>query len=228
MQQLTDIYGYCIIPKNTLLFRGHADASYNDHMFFATKSLDTTGFNDLLQVWETKKEIKVLFLIDCLNHNSHATSALPRLFNDVFPRESNSNFDDIENKRHNKLVRKLYEQYEISGWLSSLENGTALEICLFDKKANSDQLQLLQTVSVNNKEYFKNSLDKIKVFPPITFYDKTTQELNGNSRFPTRQIDHYKIYKEMIDDRIKGDIDNGKDRIKSEHDYFSLRTKLKV
>jgi len=50
MQNLKDIYGQCIIPKNTLLFRGQADISFDDCMFFVSKHWVAGALNDTLQV----------------------------------------------------------------------------------------------------------------------------------------------------------------------------------
>ena len=76
MNNLRDIFGYCIIPKNTILFRGHADASTNDCMFFTTKKWVAGVFNENIQIWKTATDIE--------------------LYNNIFPTERNLNFDDID------------------------------------------------------------------------------------------------------------------------------------
>ena len=69
------------------------------------------------------------------------------------------------NERRNKLIRKLFDYYKISGWLTSLEDKSAIEVCLFDKQANLKQLKLIDIVDKENKIYFKDSLYRIKIFP---------------------------------------------------------------
>ncbi len=219
-------YGHCIIPKNTFLFRGHSNKSLDDCMFFATKHFVANAFNDNVQVWKTTTDIKVLFLVEHLNWLSWTTSALPSLFNSIFKEESNSNFDDLDIKhwdivRRNKLVRKLFDDYKISGWLTSLENKVELEICLFDKQANSKQLAFVETSDRNKKINLKDSLEKIKLFPTKNFYIKTTEQLNQHASTLT---DHKKFINAGVKDYIK----LGMTRTEAKHHLFDLRTKLKI
>ncbi len=85
MQHLRDIYGYCILPKNTLLFRGHPDTSMNDCMFFATKKWVAGVFNQNVQIWKTTTDIELLFLVEHVKHNSWTISSLPHLYANIFP-----------------------------------------------------------------------------------------------------------------------------------------------
>ena len=62
MHSLVDLHGYVNIPKGTLLYRGHKDSSYNDCMFFASNAFVAGVFDDNIQIWETTKNIQVLFL----------------------------------------------------------------------------------------------------------------------------------------------------------------------
>lgn len=233
MTKLADIYGYCIIPKNTLLFRGHSDASFEDCMFFATKRFVAGAFNDTIQVWKTATDIQVLFLVEYLNHRSWAISALPQLFNSIFPSDSNPNFDDLDIKhwdtnRRNKLVRKLFDDYKIFGWLTSLENKVELEVCLFDKETNSKQLLPFEKVGRGNKNYFKDSLCEIKILPSKNFFDKTNHKLDRHAPLRTGKKSYYKTYKSMIDAQITAEVQNGMDKVVAKHYLLDLRTKLKT
>ncbi|MBU3714853.1 MAG: hypothetical protein FGM46_07885, partial [Ferruginibacter sp.] len=199
MQQLTYTYGHCIIPKNTWLFRGHADESVDDCMFFATKHWVAGAFNDKIQVWKTVTDIEILFLVDYIKPNCRVISALPRLYKNIFPSDSNSNLNDLDIKhwdigRRNGLARQLFDEYNIYGWLSSIEDKVELEVCLFDKQTNSRQLILVDTTDRNSKKYFKDSLQRIKIFPPKAFYDKTAKELTTHSDIEESYKQHQKYF----------------------------------
>ncbi|MEY4573175.1 MAG: hypothetical protein RLZ10_2459 [Bacteroidota bacterium] len=233
MQTLADIYGYCIIPKSTLLFRGHSDTSYYDCMFFATKQWVAGAFNDSIRVWKTQTDIEIIFLVDYLTENSWTISALPKLYNSIFSADNNPDFDNLDIKhwdidRKNKLVQELYDKYKISGWLSSLENRVELEVCLFNMQANENQLLLLDIVERKSKKYIKDSLDNIKILPSQNFYDKTNQKLAEQATILKNEKDHYKRYKGMINAWINDEVQHGMDKVEVKHYHFNLRTKLKV
>ena len=233
MHHLREMYGYCIIPKNTLLFRGHPDTSIDDCMFFATKKWVAGAFNENVQIWKTTTVIEVLFLVEYVDYNSWTISALPRLYNNIFPTDINTNFDDLDIKhrdinRRNKLVRKLYDEYTISGWLSSIENKVEMEVCLFDKHANAGQLILVDITNRNDKDYFKDSLDRIRIVPSNKFYEQTHKKLSKRESILKGEKDHYKQYKKMQDAWIREDVNNGHDKVEAKHYHLSLRTKLKI
>lgn len=233
MNNLRDIYGYCILPKNTLLFRGHTDTSTNDCMFFATKKWVAGVFNQNVQIWKTTTDIELLFLVDHVKHNSWTISALPHLYTNIFPTESNHNFDDLDIKhrdinRRDKLVRKLYDAYNISGWLSSLENKVEMEVCLFDKHANENQLILVDAIHKKDTSYFNDSLDNIRIFPSNLFYETTSKKINEQEAVLTDEKDHYKRYDKKMEKWIKHEVENGMDKIEAKHYLFNLRTKLKI
>lgn len=233
MQHLRDIYGYCILPKNTLLFRGHSDTSMNDCMFFATKKWVAGVFNQNVQIWKTTSDIELLFLVEHVKHNSWTISALPHLYTNIFPTESNHNFDELDIKhwdknRRDKLVRKLYDTYNISGWLSSLENKVEIEVCLFDKHANASQLILVDTINKKDKRYFRDSLDSIRILPSKHFYEATHKKLSEQGSILTDEKDHYKRYDRMMKNWIKEDVQTGMEKVEAQHYHFNLRIKLKI
>jgi hypothetical protein len=233
MNNLRDIYGYCILPKNTLLFRGHADSSINDCMFFTTKKWVAGAFNQNVQIWKTTTDIELLFLVEHVNHNSWTTSALPHLYSNIFPTESNHSFDDLDIKqwdknRRDKLVRKLYDAYNISGWLSSLENKVEMEVCLFDKHANANQLILVDTINKKDKRYFRDSLDSIRILPSKHFFEATNKKLSEQEPIRTDEKNHYKRYERMMKNWIKEYVQNGMEKVEAEHYLFNLRIKLKI
>ena len=233
MQHLRDIYGYCILPKNTLLFRGHSDTSMNDCMFFATKKWVAGVFNQNVQIWKTTTDIELLFLVEHVKHNSWTISSLPHLYANIFPTESNHNFDGLDIKhwdknRRDKLVRKLYDAYNISGWLSSLENKVEMEICLFDEHANTSQLILVDTIHKNDRRYFRDSLDSMSVLPAKHFYEETNKNFSEQGPIITDVSDHCKRYDRMMKNWIKVDVQNGMEREEAQHYHFNLRVKLKI
>ena len=233
MNYLRDIYGYCIIPKNTLLYRVHSDTSMNDCMFFTTKKWVAGVFNENIQIWKTATDIELLFLVEHVNQSSWTISALPHLYNNIFPTERNLNFDKIDikhwdNKRRDKLVRKLYDVYNISGWLSSLENKVEMEVCLFDKHANASQLILVDTINKKDKTYFKDSLDSIRILPSKLFYEATNKKLSEQGPILIDERDHYKRYDRMMKNWIREEVQNGMEKVEAQHYHFNLRTKLKI
>jgi hypothetical protein len=233
MQQLTDIYGHCIIPKNTLLFRGHKDSSVDDCMFFATNQWVAGAFNETIQVWKTKTDIQILFLVDYLNDRSWTISAFPQLVNSIFLEDTNSEVDylDIKQKdinKRNKLVRKLFDEHQISGWLTSVENKVELEVCLFDTQSNTNQLEFLETVDRKSKKYLKDSLESISIYPANSFYERTNQELLKYSPLLSDNEDHYQSYEIRINAWIDYDVKKGMDKVEARQHYINLRTKLKI
>jgi hypothetical protein len=233
MHSLRDIYGYCIIPKNTLLYRGHADTSMNDCMFFATKKWVAGVFNQNVQIWKTTTDIELLFLVEHVNHNSWTISALPHLYTNIFPTDRNLNFDDLDIKqrdknRRDKLVRKLYDAHNIFGWLSSIENKVEMEVCLFDKHANASQLILVDTINKKDKNYFKDSLDRIRIFPSKLFYEVTNKKLSEKEPILSDERNHHKRYDKMMKNWIKEEVQNGMGKAEALHYHFNLRTKLKI
>lgn len=233
MNNLKDTYGYCILPKNTLLFRGHSDASMNDCMFFTTKKWVAGVFNENVQIWKTTTDIELLFLVEHVNQNSWTVTALPHLYNNLFPTERKLNFDDLDIKhwdknKIDKLVRTLYDANNISGWLSSLENKVEMEVCLFDKHANASQLILVDTIHKKDKTYFKDSLDSIRILPSKHFYEATNKKLSEREPMLTDEGDHYKKYSGMMKNWIKVEVKNGMEKVEAQHYHFNLRTKLKI
>jgi hypothetical protein len=202
-------------------------------MFFTTKKWVAGVFNENVQIWKTTTDIELLFLVEHVNQNSWTTSALPHLYNNLFPTERNLNFDDLDIKhwdknRRDQLVRKLYDAYNISGWLSSLENKVEMEVCLFDKHANTSQLILVDTIHKNDKTYFKDSLDSIRILPSKLFYEATNKKLKEREPMLTDEEDHYKKYSGMMKNWIKVEVKNGMEKVEAQHYHFNLRIKLKI
>ncbi len=76
-------------------------------------------------------------------------------------------------------------------------------MCLFDKQTNSEQIKLIGITNRTNKQYYKDSLQKLKFFLSQSFYDRTLKELNKHSTFPTDREGTYKKHKRYVNACIK-------------------------
>ena len=50
-------FGYCIIPKNTLLYRAPVETETEHYMFFALRFGVASIFGDIIQVWKVTNAI---------------------------------------------------------------------------------------------------------------------------------------------------------------------------
>jgi hypothetical protein len=115
--KLKETFGYCIIPKGTLLYRGHGDTAPNNCMFFALKFWVAGAFNDSVQIWKTKSDIEVLFLVEYVNTRSWTISAIPRLYKSLFPEEKDNDLSDLDIKhfdieKRNNLIKNSFQIME--------------------------------------------------------------------------------------------------------------------
>jgi hypothetical protein len=202
-------------------------------MFFATTHSGAAAWNDTIQIWRTTNDIQVLFAVEYVTETTIGISALPALFNSVFPLKSDPNFTDLDTKHwdintRNKFVRKLFDDYQILGWFTSVENNSFNEVCLFDKQTNSERIKLIGITNRSDKQYYKDSLQKLKFFLPQSFYDRTLNELNKHSTFPTDREGTYKKHKRYVNAWIKDYVEKGMSKNEAKHEMISLRTQLKI
>ena len=202
-------------------------------MFFATTHSGAAVWNDKIQIWRTTTDIQVLFAVEYVTYTTIGISALPALFNSLFPLEWDPNFIDLDIKirdinRRNKFVRKLFDDYQILGWFTSVENNSFNEVCLFDKQTNSEGIKLIGITNRADKQYYKDSLQKLKFFLPQSFYDRTLIELNKHSTFPTDREGTYKKHKRYVNTCIKDYVEKGMSKNEAKHEMISLRTQLKI
>ncbi|MFZ9955701.1 MAG: hypothetical protein ACO3E1_06210 [Flavobacteriales bacterium] len=218
-------YGYCIIPKNTLLFRGYDNDSFEDCMFFATKYFVAKGFNERVQVWKTKKEMKVLFLVQNIDDASIPYSSLTDIFNQLFPEEANTNFNDLDIKqncnRRERLVKYLFNNCDVRGWFTSVEDGQEhIELCLFDSCSIAQHLSFYGIFKNASELFYKDSLTRIKIFPTRAFYNRSAQKLMRKKK------EYLKDIKAFVneDEERYGKIN----RLHQRHFYYNLRVALKM
>lgn len=226
---LKNIFGYCVIPKDTLLYRGHTDKEFKDCMFFALKFWVARAFNRSVQVWRTTKEIEILFLVESVDFRSWTESAIPRLFKTIFPDEASNNYDDLDIKHHNiqrrnKLIRKLNSDFGLTGWLTSLEGAIELEICLFE----GTQIELCEIVNEDSENYFKDSLKQIDVFPTEDFYARTYDKIRNRSKERLDRIEIWNNYQKHMNEMIKEGTKNENEIIRNRECFSDLRTRLEI
>lgn len=219
MNTLFETYGYCKIPKNTLLFRGFTDGKYDDCMFFGTKYFLAKAFNTNVQVWKTKKTITVLFLVKYLNNRGFVISGIPDLYNTIMP---HTNITDLEIKQditiRKPFISTVMQDYTIHGWVTSVEDKIEVEICLFDLNFCKENLELIESSINQDSKYIKDSLKKITICPAESFYEKTNQNLKSN----------YSAHKKAIQSWIKDEAKTQNEKETLQHYCFDLRLKLKI
>lgn len=222
-------YGYCIIPEGTILYRTYNNKNYSDCMFFTIKStLFWNSSNEKKrQIWRTKRQIKVLFLIEHLDDSARALTTVDKLFRELFPNYTPlrpTRFDlEIKNDEREirrKFIEQLFHDFNVSGWFSSIENNEELEVCLFDKDANIDQLDLIQSGNFNLDNYKGNSLKQIEIYPTNIFFENTRIQLKKSL------LANFEDYKEHVMNNYFN-IEND-DIEYNKIDCFDLRWKLGI
>jgi hypothetical protein len=232
VDSLIEKYGYCVIPKGTVLYRSYCDVEYRDCMFFALNFRYGSMWSEVgkVQIWQTLTDIRVLFLVDVLHASGRASSSIPELFYEIVPEEPVKTLTDVEikkydpqNNRRSVFVGRLISQ-NVNGWLTSLEENHVLEICLLNKSVISKQIELIEIVDNKDDSYYKNSLVGIHILPPQRFFDKSIHTISEQSF----SIKPYKSYRLCVASCIKEDINKGCKRAEAWHTYYNLRLKLEL
>ena len=95
---LHDKYGHCIIPAGTKLYKGSATTDYDGCVFFGLQKYVAAAFQNnsgKIQIWTVKQDIKILFMVQELNHSSWSKSAIVDIYKEYYPPE-NILHDDIK------------------------------------------------------------------------------------------------------------------------------------
>lgn len=187
-------YGYCVIPEGTILIRSGLDYEYPGCMFFGLDALVgcySRQNNEAPQVWRTKKNFEVLFMVDHVTSVPCVISSIVDIYTMYYPVEDVDGLDIKQRDltKRNKLF-DILKKDGISGWLSSLENMYPLEICLFP---NREVFELLigpvQEFDMSDYDYH-NALNDISIYPSEEFYRKSSaycEDFNGyKKRFSLR------------------------------------------
>ncbi|MBI1184805.1 hypothetical protein GC194_11060 [bacterium] len=217
-------YGYCVVHTGTLLFRQAKDTNYYFPMFFGLRSIGAAGCGEnhgqkLTQLWKAKCDFKVLFMVNDLSYRAHAESAIVDIYNSIF--HDGKGLDDLDIKQHDydkraKLLKHLLGQ-GITGWLSSLENGAELELCLFDVSKLESMVEFVGHANDENK--MRNALITIDVFPDNDFFVRTSTKIRDNT------FDKYlKWHQQLVDEQIGYDCTDDEAR----QYCLNLRVKLEI
>lgn len=233
-------YGYCIIPKNTLLYRGFDNAEITECMYFALKfwvagaPFCNPRDSKHIQIWKVKRDIKVIFLVENVNDRAWSKSAIPKIYNDLFPEEFHLNLNDLDIKQKNfkrrdKFTSLLLNMYNITGWLSSIEGNIELEVCLFGKSQLFEYIKLFRLVDEDEEgRYYKNSLKQIKIVPTDRFMKRVKKLLSDYYIKYSKEKYPYKAYLRQRREWLMDDLLKGEDEQKIKHDDYTIRNKLRI
>lgn len=170
--ELFQKYGYCEIPKGTILYRmgeifEERGATFAFHPRCTMNF--THGSNKLIFAYETNENINVLFLVTHLNCYGFPVSGIEELYEAKV--EPKGALDDIDIKHRNVAAsvrfKKMLLGLNVSGWLTTIEGYERLEIFLLPSVLNCIQKRS-GLVSYENQK-FKNSLRSIIVKPSQSF-----------------------------------------------------------
>lgn len=212
---LIDKYGYCVVPKGTILIRSGESHEFNDCIFFGLDLL-VGGYQDRakVQIWETLKDFRLLFMVTHVTSSSWVISAITEIYKSQYPEEKGLDDLDIKQRDFNKrkkLIDILMRQ-GIIGWLSSLEDNPALEVCLFPTMEHFKTL-IYPLADFDVSDYrFHNSLNDLKIYPSDLFYERSKPHLNSHMEYARwfklecEEVDPNEvdsIYRRDIDLRMK-------------------------
>jgi hypothetical protein len=214
-------FGYCVIPKNTLLYRAPLKTETEDCQFFALTFGVASYFGNIIHVWKVTNEIEVLFLIDSIY--PRIISAIPELYKIINPSEINVN--DLDVKCTDRIIgfAKELSLNGVPGFFSNVEENDP-EICLFGANNILSHLQQIDIGNRGDKKYFKSSLRKLKIFPSDRFYQKTKEV------FADQLIDSSesrKEHAEAVESWIE-EAETDEEAMRVIEFYYDLRLKLKI
>lgn len=225
-------FGFCVIPRGTLLYHGtNENVQGKSCMFFGLDFWLASVFHKTIQVWKVKREIEVIFLCEYVGWSSRTKSSIPRLYKNVFG-EHEGELEDLDIKhrdhdRRNRFVAKLSEDFGINGWFSSMEENAELEVCLFGKQFITDNVDLIDVKMKEDTSYYKNSLRDIGVFPTKNFYDKSYSVLEwhyGSTDKDLYRAKHEK-WRAMVIDELA---ESPEEVARQKERYFDLRMRLRI
>lgn len=216
--RLIDKYGYCVIPKGTILLRSGKNEGFIDCMYFGLD--DLVGGNSRrgeIQVWQVLYDLTLLFMVSHVTRRAWVISSIVEIYQSEYPEERNINDLDIKQRdltKRKKLI-DLLKKEEIIGWLSSLEDNPALEICLFpDEKRFSNLISPLRAVDPSDFE-FHNALNDLRIYPSVQFYERSKKHCDSYKEYEKRHWLNHHEYGHDDPDQVR-------------RKYLDLRTKLKI
>jgi hypothetical protein len=226
-EEILDEYGYVTVPKNTLLFRGTNDLrSRGDYKFFATTTMYAKSFGSIVQVWKVKKQFIVPFLIKHLTHQSKGKSAIPDLYNRIFPSDANPTYRELDIKMNTKreiFIQALRDRGCV-GWFSTFEDNVPCEICAFGAEM---YCELIDSCDITELKLYE-SLKKMRIQPSQAFFQATDLCLNEYYKTHYTKKEPYHIFRSKMRNWVLDYVRNGGEEKDGKHTYYNLRLKLKV
>lgn len=179
---LLEEYGYCIIPRGTILYRQGA-LCYKYGCFFALHpcwAINFSGKNKApVRAWIVEDAITVLFAMSHLNPYGFGQCALHGIYQKHFNTSDGLSSLDVKhaNKEARGKLQRLLQVQNIEGWLSTIEDKPPLEVFLMP-----GAMELLEEVSQNISEDsgVRNALRDIEVCPVTGFIEKAYKHLERN------------------------------------------------
>jgi hypothetical protein len=218
MSELINKYGYCIIPEGTVLFRS-GDFNIENGVYFTLQHWIFNSLNPLKykEVWVTKKDIEILFMVKNINEYSYPQSSISEIYKQYFQEELDDLSIKLDIEKRNQLIKRLQED-KLKGWFSTYENefGSSFEICIFINEEDfNETFEQQSIIDIENI----NSLKNLKLYPSDLFFEKSKKIIKNNS------FEKYeKAKKYFINQRIM----KGFSQKNSEDYYFDLRIAFKI
>ncbi len=218
MSELINKYGYCTIPEGTVLFRS-GDFKIENGVYFTLQHWIFNALNPLKdkEVWVTKKEIEILFMVKNINEYSFPQSSISEIYKQYFQEELDDLSIKLDIEKRNQLIKRLKED-KLKGWFSTYKNafGSSFEICIFINEEDfNETFEQQSIIDIENI----NSLKNLKLYPSDLFFEKSKEIIKNNS---FEKYDKAKKY--WINERIK----EGFSQKHSEDYYFDLRIAFKI
>lgn len=179
--ELFQQYGYCEIPKGTILYRmgeiyEERGATFALHPRCTMNF--THGSNRLIYDYIVEDRMLVLFLVSHLNKRGFPVSAIKDLHNSII--EPRSDFTDIDIKFDNfeasSKFKEMISNQNILGWLTTIEGNPRLEIFILPSGLRTIRKLGRQIDRYSEQEYV-NSLRSINVQPSQLFMSKSEENI---------------------------------------------------
>lgn len=205
--ELFQQYGYCEIPKGTILYRmgeifEERGATFALHPNWAMNF--TEGSNRLIFDYEVMEKIKVLFLVTNLRRNGLPKSAIEELYEAKIGAVNFLDDLDIKNRdvEASSKFKKMISSLNVIGWLTTMEGNQPLEVFLLKEGLKSIK-KIGNLIERDDYPKYENSLRNINVQPSQLFITKSNENLqeyfNNLVEYSKRQSEsHYGLFDKLF------------------------------